>query len=245
MRIHGICSYNGTNYSGWQKQTNETSIQEEIEKVLSTIFNTPTNIQGSGRTDALVHAYNQHFHFEVNDDKKVDLERLKYSMNSMLPNDIEIKSLEVVDNDWHARFSAKGKRYIYKVKTLAKDPFNDHLAWLNPEPFDYDLLCKSLLLFKGEHDFKSFTSKEEDDNNFIRVIDDITVTKQGNDISISFVGNGFMRYQIRFMVGTAFAVATKDIDISYITTRLDSGVKRDITHYKAPGQGLYLDEVFY
>lgn len=245
MRIHGVCSYNGANYSGWQKQINETSVQKEIEKVLSTIFNTEINIQGSGRTDALVHANNQHFHFEVNDDKKVDLDRLLYSVNSMLPEDIKIKSFEVVDQEWHARFSAKAKRYIYRVKTIAKDPFNTNLMWLNPHPFDYDLLVKSLKLFEGKHNFRDFTSKEEDDDNFVREISSIEVNKLGDDVSISFVGNGFMRYQIRFMVGTAFAVATKDIDISYITKHLDSDKPREITHYKAPGQGLYLDEVYY
>ena len=245
MRIHGVCAYNGANYSGWQKQTNETSVQKEIENVLSTIFNAEINIQGSGRTDALVHANNQHFHFEVNGDKKVDLDRLIYSVNSMLPVDIKIKSFEVVDSEWHARFSAKSKKYIYKVKSVAKDPFNTELMWLNPRPFDYDLLVKAIKLFEGTHNFKDFTSKEEDDDNFVRTIEKIEVNKLDNDILISFVGNGFMRYQIRFMVGTAFAVASKDIDISYITKHLDSDKERDIVHYKAPGQGLYLDEVFY
>ena len=179
MRIHGVCSYNGANYSGWQKQINETSVQKEIEKVLSTIFNCEINIQGSGRTDALVHANNQHFHFEVNDDKKVDLDRLLYSVNSMLPSDIKIKSFEVVDNSWHARFSAKAKRYIYKVKTIAKDPFNTNLMWLNPHPFDYDLLVKSLKLFEGKHNFQDFTSKEEDEDNFIRTIESIESFLQG------------------------------------------------------------------
>ena len=245
MRLHATCAYKGTNYSGWQKQVNEPTVQEEIEKVISRILNVETSIQGSGRTDALVHANEQHFHFEVNDEKKIDIERFMYSINCLLPRDIAITSLEKVDESFHSRFSAKEKVYIYKISRKAKDPFKEDLYWLNPNPFDYELLVKSLSLFEGEHDFRCFTSKEEDEDNYVRNISKILVKEDNEDVIISFTGNGFMRYQIRFMVGTAVAVASKDEDISYIKNHLDSGVNREIVRYKAPGQGLYLDKVIY
>lgn len=245
MKIHGICSYNGTNYSGWQKQTKDPSVQKEIEKVLSTVLNTETNIQGSGRTDAGVHANRQHFHFEVKNDKKVDIQKLQYSMNSMLPNDIKILSLEAVNDDFHARFSAKGKRYIYKISRQAKDPFKENLVWLNPQPFDLELFKQALNQFLGTHNFQDFSSKEEDEANFVRTISKVEVCDKDDEISITFEGDGFMRYQIRFMIGTALAVATKEIEISFIEKHLKDGKNREIVHYKAPGQGLYLDEVFY
>ena len=122
MKIKAIVEYLGTYYHGWQKQINERSVQEEIEKVLSQILNTPTSIYGSGRTDAGVHAKGQTFHFELN--KDIDLDRLLYSSNMLLPSDIHIKSFEVVDDDFHARFSAKKKHYKYLINTGDKNPFN-------------------------------------------------------------------------------------------------------------------------
>lgn len=245
MKIHGICSYNGTKYSGWQKQTNDPSIQKEIEKVVSTILNTDTTIQGSGRTDAGVHAIRQHFHFEVKNDKVVDLQKLTYSMNSMLPSDIKILALEAVNDDFHARFSAKGKRYVYRISKEAKNPFKENLVWLNPQPFDIALFKTALKMFEGTHNFQDFTSKEEDETNFVRTVSKVEVNEQNDEISITFEGDGFMRYQIRYMIGTAFAVATKEIEISFIEKHLNNEKTREIIHYKAPSQGLYLDEVFY
>lgn len=243
MKIHGICSYFGKNYSGWQKQVNFRSIQEEIEKVLSKVLNSEIIIQGSGRTDAGVHALNQHFHFEVN--KDVDLMKLRYAMNSLLDEDIEIKKLEAVSDDFHARFSAKKKQYIFKIARREKDPFLKDLYWVQPIPFDTKLLATALKLFEGKHNFKNFTSKEEDESNFVRQIDSIKVENNGDLTEILFLGDGFMRYQIRFMVGVAMAVAQGNIGLDYIKENLDSDKPRLIINQKAPGQGLYLSEVFY
>ena len=194
MKIHGICSYLGKNYSGWQKQIDFPSIQEEIEIVLSKVLNTETNIQGSGRTDAGVHALNQHFHFEVN--KEVDLNRLMYSLNSMLPDDILIKNLIAVDDDFHARFSAKGKEYKYLISKDTKDPFKTDTYWLMPVPFDDQLFEDALKLFVGTHNFKNFTSKEEDEAGFKRKVN-IELKTNDNIVTIDFYGNGFMKYMIQ------------------------------------------------
>ena len=245
MRVHGICSYNGSSYSGWQKQIKESSIQQEIEKVLSKVLNSEINIQGSGRTDAGVHAINQHFHFDVNDEKKVDLDKLLHSMNSLLPRDIKIKSLETVDDSFHARFSATGKEYIYKITKVAKDPFKEGFAYFFPREFDISKLKEGLNLFVGKHNFQDFTSKEEDEANFVRNISSIEVNEENNDVLISFKGDGFMRYQIRFLVGVSLAYAAGDIDKNYIVEHLIENKPREITRYKVPGDGLYLFEVYY
>lgn len=245
MKIHGIVSYKGTNYFGWQKQVNETSVQKEIENVLSKVLDTEIIIQGSGRTDAGVHAFRQHFHFEVKKEKEVDLEKLKYSLNCLLPEDIKILDLIFENDDFHARFSSVGKRYIYKMVQLAKDPFRNELFFLNPRPFSIEKYIEAIKLFEGTQNYINFTSKEEDEQNFIRTISSINVEVINDEIITTFEGTGFMRYQIRFMVGTALAVASNDIDISYIKNRLITSENREITHYKAPSQGLYLDEVFY
>ena len=243
MKILGICSYKGTNYYGWQKQVGFISVQSKIEEVLSQIYDTPISITGSGRTDAGVHAYKQYFHFVTEKDK--DLKQLTYAMNKMLPEDIHILSLEKVADDFHARYNAKRKIYEYDILLKNKEVFNYDLAYLYPMDLDIDLLKKALKLFEGEHNYQDFTSKEEDEGNFIRTIYSIEVNQDKDLIKIKFEGNGFMRYQIRNMVGSAIAVANKKEDISFIKYHLEGNKKREIIAYKAPAMGLYLVDVIY
>ena len=243
MKILGICSYKGTNYYGWQKQVGFISVQSKIEEVLSQIYDTPISITGSGRTDAGVHAIKQYFHFNV--EKEKDLNQLAYAMNKMLPEDIHILSLEKVDDDFHARYSAKRKIYEYDILLKNKEVFNYDLAYLYPMDLDIDLLKESLKLFEGEHNYQDFTSKEEDEGNFIRTIYAIEVNQDNDLIKIRFEGNGFMRYQIRNMVGAAIAVANKKEDISFIKYHLGDKKNREIIAYKAPAVGLYLVDVKY
>lgn len=243
MKIFGICSYKGTNYYGWQKQVGFISVQSKIEEVLSQIYDTTITITGSGRTDAGVHAYKQYFHFVTEKDK--DLKQLAYAMNKMLPEDIHILSLEKVADDFHARYNAKRKIYEYDILLKNKEVFNYDLAYLYPMDLDIDLLKEALKLFEGEHNYQDFTSKEEDEGNFIRTIYSIEVKQDKDLIKIRFEGNGFMRYQIRNMVGSAIAVANKKEDISFIKYHLDGNKKREIIAYKAPAMGLYLVDVIY
>ena len=243
MKILGICSYKGTNYYGWQKQVGFISVQSKIEEVLSQIYDTQITITGSGRTDAGVHAKRQYFHFIS--EKEKDLKQLAYAMNKMLPDDIQIISLEKVDDDFHARYNAKRKIYEYDILLKNKDVFNYDLAYIYPMDLDIDLLKEALNLFIGEHNYRDFTSKEEDEGNFVRTIYNIEVIKDKELIKIIFEGNGFMRYQIRNMVGTAVAVANKKEDISFIKSHLNDKKNREIIAYKAPAVGLYLVDVIY
>ena len=242
MRIKCIVEYQGTNYYGWQKQVGQISIEEEIEKVLSQILNTPINIYASGRTDAGVHAKGQVFHFDI--DKNVDLNRLKYSANMMLPEDINILSMEEVENEFHARYAAKNKTYEYKILLKGKDPFNYKNAYLCPQELDIDLFENALKKFEGEHNFQNYTSKEEDEQNFIRNISKIEVKKDGDLLSIKLTGNGFMRYMVRYIIGVSLVIASKKEPLSFINEPLDQD-KRHIVSYKAPAEGLYLLNVQY
>ena len=242
MRIKCIVEYQGTNYYGWQKQVGQISIEEVIEKVLSQILNTPINIYASGRTDAGVHAKGQVFHFDV--EKNVDLNRLKYSTNMMLPEDINILSMEEVENEFHARYAAKNKIYEYKILLKSKDPFNYKNAYLCPQELDIDLFKNALKKFEGEHNFQNYTSKEEDEQNFIRNISKIEVKKDGELLSIRLTGNGFMRYMVRYIIGVSLVIASKKEPLSFINETLDQD-KRHIVSYKAPAEGLYLLNVQY
>lgn len=243
MRIFGVVSYKGTKFLGWQKQPTVITVQGEIEKCLSKVFNKEIIIFGSGRTDAGVHAYGQTFTFDA--DKEVDLNKLCFSINRMIDKDIKILSFESVDDDFHARFSAKSKTYLYKIRLGIKDPFENDYQYVYPFEFDFDLFSKALKQFEGKHCFKDFTSKEEDEDNYIREIFNVVSMKQDNDITVEFTGDGFMRYQIRNMIGAALAVASKNEDLDFIQNHLKEDKIREICQYKAPPQGLYLVKVHY
>lgn len=243
MRVRGICSYKGTNYYGWQKQVGFVSVQSTIEEVLSKVYDTPITITGSGRTDAGVHALKQYFHYDTVKEK--DLKQLCYALNKMLPEDIKILSLEMVEDDFHSRYNAKKKIYEYRIVLKNKDPFQDELAFVYPMEFDFDLFKSALDKFVGKHNYQDFTSKEEDEGGFIREIYEINVTKNDSDIKVRFIGNGFMRYQIRNMIGAAISVANKKETLDFIDYHLEEGKKREIISYKSPANGLYLVDVVY
>lgn len=246
MRIFAIVSYNGTNYAGWQKQPNALTIQEVIETNLSKIFNRKINIQGAGRTDAGVHALGQTFHFDL-DEKMVDLDKLIYSLNSMLPPDIKIEDMQEVDEDFHARFSAVEKVYGYSIVLASKDVLLYQITYVCPYDLDIELLKECLTHFEGKHNFKNFTSKEEDEDNFVREIYEVNFDDTSNNgtIHVIFRGNGFMRYMIRFMVGTAIEVARGKVTLEEVDELLDDNADRKIVSWKAPASGLMLLDVKY
>ena len=245
MRYLCTVSYKGTNYQGWQKQIAAPTIQGEIERVFSQILNTCINIQGSGRTDAGVHAQKQYFHFDY--DKELVLDKFRYSVNCLLPKDILITDVKVVSDDFHARYSAKGKTYTYLIRFGERNAFNFEYEANIPQPVEIDFLIKALKMFEGKHDFKDFTSKEEDEDNFVREIYSVETTyiEQAKQFFVTFKGNGFMRYMIRNMVGASIAVASGKEDLSFISYHLSNKEKREIISYKASPEGLYLVDVNY
>lgn len=240
MKIFAIVTYKGSNYQGWAKQKNAPTIQSSIEDVLSKIFNCEITIYASGRTDAGVHALGQTFHFEVTH-LNVNLKRLKYSVNLMLPNDIQIISFKKVGDAFHARYSAKKKIYKYVLSLGEKSPFHFDTSYYPLVKINKSILKKSLKLFVGKHNYQDFTSKEEDENGFIREIYSISIKtiKNTDQIVIRFVGDGFMRYQIRYIVGTCLEIAKGNEKIDFISKHLDS-ISRHIISYKAAPNGLYL-----
>jgi len=202
MRYMAVVQYVGTNYFGWQRQPFEISVQQVIEDKLSTIFNTDIKIHASGRTDAKVHAYGQVFHFDA---PPFPVRKLQYALNKMLPADIEILKVNKVKDDFHARYSAKSKTYEYLICLEAKDPFLSGRVLFYPLPLDEKKLKKDAKLFVGTHNFQNFTSKKEDDANFVRTISLVKIQRHQQLLKIVFVGDGFMRGQIRMMIGALLA----------------------------------------
>lgn len=242
MRYKLVISYRGTTYYGWQAQVEQQSIQTTIEQVLSTILNTPIKIYASGRTDAGVHAYGQVAHFDFG--SIADLAKLQYGLNSLLPADIRIDQLTKVDDDFHARFSAVAKCYIYKINTGRPNPFTYQDELFTLVPLDLKVLKDAAKLFLGTHNFQDFTAKEEDNDNFVRRIDDISIITDGERITIKVRGSGFMRYQMRMMIGTLLEIAKGKLSSEFIKQHLDQN-DRHVVAYKAPSHGLYLQEVIY
>ena len=241
MRYKIEFSYDGTNFYGYAKQPGKYTIQGEIEGVLQTIFQKTINISASGRTDKGVHALNQVAHFDL--DKEIDVERILMSLNKMLPDDIHIKLLEKVDEAFHSRFSAKAKIYEYLLNTKEYNPLRRNYEYFVTN-IDINKMKEASRLFIGEHSFMNFSSKEEDEDNFIRTIDYINFDEHDGILSIEFKGNGFMKYQIRKIVGVLIEIGKNKIDEKYIKEMLDKK-ERDIVTYTAPSQGLYLKGVIY
>lgn len=245
MRYFAVVSYRGTSFCGWQKQTVSKlpSIEETIEKVISRILSNETKIYGSGRTDAGVHALAQTFHFDS--DKELDVKRFMNSLNELLPEDIRILSVEKVSDDFHARFSAISKTYLYKIRnSKVSNPFSFNLEYTLGQTLDVEKMVEASKLFIGEHNFQNFTSKEEDEQKFLRNIGEITIIPDKNNIEIILKGNGFMRYMVRMIVGNLIQVGLGKLTKEDIQEALNNPVRKP-SSYKAPAHGLYLKEVIY
>ena len=241
-RYFGVVRYKGTAYSGFQRQSNRISVQGELERVLSFLLGEDIAIAGAGRTDAGVHANGQTFTF---DSPKPLKESFLGKANRLLPKDIEILSLCPCDPSFHARHSSCGKKYVYRLLPLGRKPFEvDTLAQIQRTDFDASLFIKAIVVYAGKHNFQNFTSKSEDVDGFIRNITVAKAESRGDEILVTFEGNGFMTYQVRLMVGAAIKVAIRQLTIEDLIASLEAKQRKVLT-YKAPAEGLYLEEVYY
>ena len=235
-------SYDGTRFAGWQIQSNGISIQATIEKALSTILRTSTEIVGSGRTDAGVHALAQVAHFVA---ESVDLRRLLRSLNGILPPDIRILHIEEVDEAFHARYSALSKEYHYHLHlNPIMDPFKRLYVTHFPIPLDVSLLESTAKLFVGTHDFTSFANKGISIKSPFRTITRLDVCHVPEGIRLEFEGEGFLYKMVRNITGTLLDVARGKItqtDVSKIFAAKD----RAKAPPAAPPHGLFLMRVRY
>ena len=246
MRYFMTFSYDGTNFNGYQKQLKERTVQKVIEDVLSEINGgKPVSICASGRTDALVHALNQKAHFDL--DMKISVDKLLKGMNSLLPLDVYIKKIEVVDDDFHARYSAIGKEYIYKINMGEYDPIERNYVFQYNKKLDLVAMERGLKYLEGEHNFKSFTNTNDEITDYVRKISSTSLErdiKDLNKIVISFVGTGFMRYMVRNMVGLLIEIGEGKREPEEIIKILQEE-NRTMAGKTAPACGLYLKNVFY
>ena len=199
MRYLVTFSYDGTSYHGYERQVGYKTIEEELNKALTYINNKKTKIVSSGRTDKGVHAINQTGHVDI--DVKITEYKLKRAMNSLLPKDIHVISTKIVDNNFHARFNVKEKEYQYKLNMGEYNPCNRNYIYQFNKELDINKMQEAIKDFIGIHDFKSFTPNKEKKENYVREIYDANIKVKDNIVTFTFIGNGFIKYQIRNMVG--------------------------------------------
>lgn len=238
-----ILEYDGSNYHGWQSQANASSIQGVLEKAVSKLTGESCQIIGSGRTDAGVHALGQVANFFTN--SKIPSEKFSYAINNLLPPDIVIKKSEEAGSDFHARFSATGKKYIYRIR----NSIQPSALYRNKElhvrtPLDVTLMQASALYFLGEHDFAAFQASGSSVKTTVRKIYEIKLTNNDDIISLEITGNGFLYNMVRIITGTLIDVGVEKLKANDISEILQSRDRRRAGK-TVPPYGLYLAQVFY
>ena len=246
MRYLITIAYDGSHYNGYQKQKNGNTIQDKLEKALTSINGEKeVSVSASGRTDAGVHALNQKVHFDLS--TKITCEGIVKALNSLLPDDIYVKNCEKVADDFHARFNVKAKEYIYKINMGEYDPIMKDYIYQYNKRLDVVEIERALKYIEGTHDFKSFTAGDDVREDYTRTIISANVIrdlKNVNMLTITFLGTGFMRYMVRNLVGTLIQIgegkykSTDIIDIMEAKDRRRAGIC-------ASPSGLYLKDVFY
>lgn len=236
--------YDGSKYRGWQRLSNsDKTVQEKIETLLTKILARKIEVHGSGRTDTGVHAYGQVAHFEIAE--YLDTYKLLLACNQMLPQDIVFTRIEMVDKDFHARFSAQSKRYVYKIwnseiPTALKRKYRLHI----PLRLDIDAMRQGAEFLIGRYDFTSFTADKSKGKSKVREIFDIKIIENGSEIEIEYFGEGFLYKMVRIITGTLIEVGQGEKKPEEVQSILDQK-DRTLAGYAAPSHGLYLQEVVY
>ncbi len=242
MRVFVYISYKGTNYHGWQMQNNAVSLQQEITESLQLLLkNKGLSINGSGRTDAGVHAKEQVFHVDVPDD--TDIEDLQYRLNGILENDIVVNNIKEVSSKSHARFDAIKRSYEYHLR-FTKTPFGENEYYYHRNPLDVEAMNVAASYLLGEHDFQSFSKVKTDVNNFVCTITEAKWVVKNKGIVFYISANRFLRSMVRTIVGTLLEVGEGKMDTA---TMKDIIEKKDRTFAgrSVPAKGLYLCKVEY
>ena len=239
MRYLVNLSYDGSKFYGYQIQKGKKTVEGELEKVLSKIFNKKINTIGASRTDKDVHALSQYCHFDAD---KMDLNRLAHSMNSMLDESIYIKKILKVDDKFHSRFSVIKKEYIYKINMGEYNPIEKDYVLQYNKKISKKLLDEFISKMNGKHNFKSFTS-DKDKESYERVVT-IDYKIQNKILYLRFESSGFLRYMIRNIVGLLLDINEGKKSIADIN-KIFEAKNRTSLGLCADGVGLYLNKIEY
>lgn len=248
-----ILQYEGTRYQGWQKQeSTDNTIQGKLEKLLSKMADAKVEVQGSGRTDAGVHAAGQVANFHVNT-TKTPSEIMEY-MNTYLPEDIAVIDIEEMPERFHSRLNAKGKTYCYRVlNTDVPHVFDRRYVHVIKEKLDVEAMQKAAAYLEGTYDFRAFTSNKRSKKSTVRTIDRILIEKtispmfpedKRDEILFTYSGNGFLYHMVRILTGTLLEVGLHKRKPEDMAEILNSGLRENAGEL-VPAKGLTLMEVRY
>lgn len=236
-------AYDGTNYHGWQTQLDKPTIQEAIEKAINVITKQKVDLIGSGRTDKGVHALGQVANFIA--DTNIESDKIKIALNANLPKDIRIIDSEDVPIEFHSRFDAHKKTYMYQIYNgRVSSPFYSSYSYFVPSALNFERMEVASRLLVGTHDFKGFMASGSDVKTTVRTIHDFKLTKKDEVIRLYITGNGFLYNMVRIIAGTLVDIGKGSKEIACIDNALET-CDRTILGHTAKPEGLFLKEVVY
>ena len=235
MRVLFTIQYLGTRYGGWQLQANAVTVQGVIEEALAKIFNQEIRVHGAGRTDAGVHAAAQRAHADVPFD--IPPRGLVLGLNQLLPADVRVLQAEPVSDDVHARFSAKGKTYEYRIwNAEVADVFAAETHAHVARTLDERAMHDAAQQLAGTHDFAAFTVADPEVSSTVRTIESIAVAREGAVVRVTVTADGFLRFMVRRIAGSLIEVGRG---------KLDAGALFAEARWTAPAKGLVLRDIRY
>jgi tRNA pseudouridine38-40 synthase len=243
MRYIIECTYRGTNYSGWQIQINALTVQEVIEKALSTLLKYKIDITGSSRTDAGVHAMQQFAHFDM-EEEIWDCDNLVYRMNKLLPFDISVQKIDKVTDDYHSRFEAISRKYEYRI-SRNKNPFQRGLSYEFNGDLNIELMNEACQILFKYIDYQCFSKIHTEVSTFNCTILEAYWKDEPKDLLIFHIkANRFLRGMVRAIVGTLLEVGRGKISVSDFEQIILSRDRKKAGR-AVPAEGLFLMEVNY
>lgn len=244
-RLKIIVAYDGAPFAGWQSQSHRNTIQDHIERACERISGERVCVHGAGRTDAGVHALAQCAHVDLAE-RALPAARWTVALNALLPPAIRILRCHYVSKNFHARLSAKGKIYRYRIWSASVlPPFEHGRVWHVPRPLDLKLLKKAANRFVGTHDFAAFAANRgKPETSTVRTIYSVTIRRNGPCVMIDFNGDGFLYKMIRLIVGSLVRCALGKSRIEEVTDQL-AAAHASHQRFAAPAEGLFLVRVRY
>lgn len=242
-RYKCVCAYDGTDFKGWQSQACGRAIQDFIEARLEKILKIKTRIHASGRTDAGVHARAQVFHFDAS--WKHSTKKLLTAIRSGPPSGVSFIYLKKVKDDFHGRYSVKGKRYIYYIYEGWALPFEARYAWSYASgKLNLKAMRDAAKIFVGTHDFTAFSANRRQNDDPIKTLTKLSVSRKGKILKIETEGSGYMYKMVRLLVGALVEVGAARLTLADLQNHLDKKERNNLVQ-PAPACGLFLDKVFY
>ena len=236
-------AYDGSRFYGWQRQDGFESVQEALEVALEGLLGEVITVHGSGRTDTGVHALRQVASFHV-DTKLVD-DRLRHALNAHLTDGVVVRRLETCDDEFHPRFDAIGKRYLYlTLTTRFRPPFGRRFAHWTNQPLDGAAMQRAARAIVGEHDFRAFSSTGSERKTTVRTVRDLKLVMRRERFAVVVEANGFLYNMVRIIAGTLIDVGRGRLDAGCVARALASGDREELGA-TAPPDGLYLLRVRY